>query len=514
VSHVSKLLLLSCLACAVACTVPDIEELNAERPIERCDEEHSTCPPGSMCIVDRCIRTEELVCEPGKRVACGSDRGECRPGTQLCSAQGILGPCEDAIAPVFEKCDDKDNDCDGQPDNWAEPLVLTRSHEGSTPAAAIAVRRKPDGSQDTLLTLTAEEGSIVARTLAADGTWKQGMKSTHPQMTYKLPALAAQGDTVAAAWVGVKAPATSTEPYTYMVFLVMLDGSGAITNAQVLDIPYGSSTGGASTIKPELLELAINRTHILVLVKTQDAAFVVTVARSLDVGSRRGPIELGKVFSDRWFQASQDASGAGFVVAYQHVVNNPSAGFVTYNNQTATVSNEGVLVGTARVIHKGTLPTLPHSPFILPVPGGSSEYLVYSVENGFDTTNPSRSRISSTKCGAAGCETTPIVFATFDNDIQRMQLVAPPGALKPEVALFRWQAARTDPPSLTAVTFADKAEWRNELRPSGQPVLSASLVVMPDSTRYLLYNQPPAVPSSLAVGFEVTEARIQPFCSP
>jgi hypothetical protein len=511
VSHVSKLLLLSCLACAFACTVPTIDELEAEADGSSysCNSDHA-CPPGSVCIVDRCIRIEELACEPGKRVACGSDKGECRPGTQLCGAQGIPGPCEDAVTPVFEKCDDKDNDCDGEADDQAEPLVLTRNHDGATPAAAIAVRRKPDGTQDTLLSLMAENGSLVASTLAADGTWKQGAKSTHPQISFKLPALAAQGDTVAAAWLGVKAP-VGTEPYTYMVFLVTMDGSGAFTNDQVLEIPYGAPTG-PSTVEPDLIKLAINRTHILVLVKTADAAFVVTVNRSLDVSSRKGPIRLGKVFSDRWFQASPDGAGEGFVVAYQDTYTNPTNGFVTHYNQTATVSNEGVL-DPLLVSGKSSLATLPHSPFILPVPGSSVEYFVYFVENGFDTTNTKRSRVTSTKCGAETCD-TPVAFATFESEVQRMQLVAPPGMVKPEVALFEWQDTRTAPPSLTAVTFADKAEWRNDLRPPGQPLLSASLVVMPDSTRYLLYNQPPPEPSSLAVGFAVSEAHVLPFCSP
>lgn len=40
---------------------------------------------------------------------------------------------------------------------------------------------------------------------------------------------------------------------------------------------------------------------------------------------------------------------------------------------------------------------------------------------------------------------------------------------------------------------------------------------MPDSTRYLLYNQnppPPSTVSSLAVGFSVSEAHVLPFCGP
>ncbi|MFE8603177.1 hypothetical protein [Archangium violaceum] len=510
-SHASKLLLLSCLAWAAACTVPDLEELDDELPIKRCSAEHNTCAPGLACIVDRCTPIAELECEPGKRVACGSDTGECQPGTQLCNALGVLGPCEDAVTPVFEKCDDKDNDCDGESDNWANPLALTLKHDGSSPAAAIAVRRKPDGSQDTLLTLTAEEGNLVTRTLAADGTWTPGREFVHPFMSFKLPTLAAQGDAVAVAWVGEQAPA-GTGSYLYRVYLAMMNGSGATTNDQAIEIPYDVSAGSGSTIEPDLLELAINKTHILVLIKTPGASFVVTVARNLDEGSRKGPVRLGNVFSERWFQASPDGSGDGFVVAYQDTTINPTNGFVTYYNKTATVSNEGVLGASHAIKH--SLSTPPHSPFILPQPG-SPEYFVYFVENGFET-GSSRSRISSAKCGPTACA-SPAPFSIFENEVQRMHLAAPPGAMKPEVALLRWQESRATPLTLTALTFTDKADWRNDLQPRGQPILSESLVVMPDSTRYVLYNQPPRVPSvvsSLAVGFAETEAHVLPFCGP
>ncbi|WP_375768604.1 hypothetical protein NR798_44150 [Archangium gephyra] len=506
-SHASKLLLLSCLACAfTACGVPSIEDLEAKDPDGYgCNSDHA-CPTGSFCIEDRCIRTEDLACVPGTRVPCGADKGECRPGTQLCNAEGILGACVDAVTPVFEKCDGKDNDCNGSEDTWAAPVALTLNHELGTPAAAIAVRRAPDGTQDTLLTLMAENGSIVASTLAPDGTWKVGKKLSHPFMSFKLPALAAQGDTVAAAWLGVKYP-VGTEPIVYTVYLAMLDGSGAPTNEQVLDIPHGS-TG----VEPDQIKLAINNTHVLVLIKTPGESVLVTVSRSLDAASRKGPVRLGSVHSGRWFHAMPGGARDRFLVAYEDTYTNPTNGFVTYHNRAVTVSNDGVL-GTPILINKSTLT---HSPFIVPVPGDASGYSVYYVENGYDTASPRKSLVAFTRCGASTCD-APQAFATFENEVVRMQLAVPPGAAKPEMALFRWQNERLDPPLLTAVTFADKAEWRNELRPPGQPTLSESLVVMPDSTRYLLYNQWPPPPSSVAspaVGYAVTEAYVLPFCSP
>jgi hypothetical protein len=301
-----------------------------------------------------------------------------------------------------------------------------------------------------------------------------------------------------------------TEPATYTVYLAMLNGSGVPTNDQVLDIPHGSTA-----VEPDQIKLAINRTHVLVLIKTPSESVVVTVAQKLDTASRKGPVRLGKVHAGRWFHAMPGGLGDRFLVAYEDSYTSPTTSFVINNNLTATVSDDGVLSAPYVINNRSTLS---HSPFILPLQGDASAYSVYYVENGFDTASPKTSRVSFTRCGVIGCD-TPLAFARFEHEVVRMHLAAPPGAQRPEMALFRWQDARTDPPSLTAVTFADKAEWRNELRPQGPPPFFESLVVMPDSTRYLIYNQPPPPPtpssvSSLAVGSAVTEAHVLPFCSP
>jgi hypothetical protein len=56
-------------------------------------------------------------CEDGSTDTCGeSDIGECALGTLNC-VDGVWGPCQGAIGPTQEICDDKDNDCDGKTDN-------------------------------------------------------------------------------------------------------------------------------------------------------------------------------------------------------------------------------------------------------------------------------------------------------------------------------------------------------------------------------------------------------------
>jgi len=59
---------------------------------------------------------EGLPCTPGQSMACGTEEGECQPGSQACSEQGVWGECQ-GITPEAEKCDGRDNDCDGITDD-------------------------------------------------------------------------------------------------------------------------------------------------------------------------------------------------------------------------------------------------------------------------------------------------------------------------------------------------------------------------------------------------------------
>ncbi len=59
---------------------------------------------------------EGCACVPGAEQACGTDLGECSPGTQSCSEEGFWGPCVGGVRATAELCNQLDDDCDGETD--------------------------------------------------------------------------------------------------------------------------------------------------------------------------------------------------------------------------------------------------------------------------------------------------------------------------------------------------------------------------------------------------------------
>ncbi|MBM4396922.1 MAG: putative metal-binding motif-containing protein, partial [Deltaproteobacteria bacterium] len=104
---------------------------------------------------------------------CGSDVGECRKGLSVCMHQDVEPKiqvvCVDAIDPIAETCDGKDNDCDGDTDNgfsyggtpvWTDPTDVSKGHPpcdgvgecGANPEVVGQVECLPDGTKATCST--------------------------------------------------------------------------------------------------------------------------------------------------------------------------------------------------------------------------------------------------------------------------------------------------------------------------------------------------------------------------
>ncbi|MGC4121350.1 MAG: putative metal-binding motif-containing protein [Myxococcales bacterium] len=125
-SHVRSLSLLTLLAVA-SCTVPEpVLEGRA------CDGAHP-CARGYDCQSGQCVAQAQgdgglpagdagETCTGTQTRPCGSDEGECVPGTQSCQ-NGTWGSCQGATGPSTEVCDDLDNDCDGKTDSDDPDLV-------------------------------------------------------------------------------------------------------------------------------------------------------------------------------------------------------------------------------------------------------------------------------------------------------------------------------------------------------------------------------------------------------
>ena len=80
-----------------------------------------TTPPGCTPSTEVCDNKDNNCdgqIDEGLSRSCGSDIGECKKGTETCSA-GTWGTCIGATGPTTEICDGLDNDCDGIADNVA-----------------------------------------------------------------------------------------------------------------------------------------------------------------------------------------------------------------------------------------------------------------------------------------------------------------------------------------------------------------------------------------------------------
>lgn len=502
-SHASKLLLLSCLACAFACTVPTIDELEAKRPVS-CNSDHK-CPSEAVCFENRCIRTADLGCIPGTRVACGTDEGICVEGSRLCGAQGTYGACEGEVGPAVEVCDGQDNDCDGTFDRWAPIKLPTRSDSGSS-VAAIAVA--PVGQPPTLLVVTAESGSLLIRARSADGELRSQETLTPPSKegSFESPAVVADKDTVVLGWI--ERTVVAGRPPSFKVYLALLDGSGKRTAVSPLQVPYSSSL-------PDVrgLTLAINRVAILVLVKTEgpppttgtgtlQQLSSVTVPRDLQPRGALLPQPAANPRDNFGPHATASGSGDQFLVACD------DAG----TRKVMAISNSGSLGAT---VNLNSLDENTHSPFLSPAENSSTNFSLYYVQNKLiaDVRTAELSLLSYT---APTAPTAPPVLTTtrlttHPEHIERMRMAVRPGERKPHLSLWVTQDPNSGRRSL--VIAAHSAIGVEDARPREvmpDPHFGEELVLMPEGFRYVLYHHIPTVLAP-AAGLP-SDVYIQPFC--
>ncbi len=99
---------------------------------EVCDEVDDDCDGAVDEQVAGC-------CAPGDERACGLDVGACRPGGQVCGADGVFGPCIGGVAPGPERCDGSDADCDGAVDEGFEVGAPCEEGVGACRASGVTV---------------------------------------------------------------------------------------------------------------------------------------------------------------------------------------------------------------------------------------------------------------------------------------------------------------------------------------------------------------------------------------
>ena len=88
---------------------PDYDQLADYTPGEdSCDDALDNDCDGTV--------NEGCACRPGEEQSCGVETGECATGMQTCDGDGQWGPCEGAVEPVAERCNELDDDCDGDVD--------------------------------------------------------------------------------------------------------------------------------------------------------------------------------------------------------------------------------------------------------------------------------------------------------------------------------------------------------------------------------------------------------------
>jgi hypothetical protein len=117
------------------CVVGSTQECGTN--VGECSKGEQTCTPNGWDVCQGSVPPTNEVCDGldnncngevdevcpcvvGTTQTCGSDVGECSPGTQACTPDGF-GPCEGGVEPLeAELCDGKDHTCNGTVDENCE----------------------------------------------------------------------------------------------------------------------------------------------------------------------------------------------------------------------------------------------------------------------------------------------------------------------------------------------------------------------------------------------------------
>ncbi len=135
------------------------------------------CDDGNKCTVDSCDKTAKDGCkyvvDTTKKHACytGPDgtqgKGICKDGTQQCTTDGKLGPCQNDVKPApKELCDSKDNTCNGITDEGCAPTgVIVRNGNATVSGTSgkVTVRGFVGGSNTAGNAAVANGGKVGAQ---------------------------------------------------------------------------------------------------------------------------------------------------------------------------------------------------------------------------------------------------------------------------------------------------------------------------------------------------------------
>ncbi|TNE47771.1 MAG: hypothetical protein EP343_18485 [Deltaproteobacteria bacterium] len=133
----------------------DQDEDGFPEPID-CNDNDSLINPGAseVCgnkIDDNCngLTDEEgcvtIECRPGDIRDCYDGKNEtlnvndapCRQGRQTCTSSGKWGDCQGQVLPTTERCDGKDNDCDGKVDEDGDKPLSRACYKGAVGTSGV-----------------------------------------------------------------------------------------------------------------------------------------------------------------------------------------------------------------------------------------------------------------------------------------------------------------------------------------------------------------------------------------